>query len=96
MKKILFLIISFLFYLTSALADTTSIQLTSKEQKWLDKNPIITLGSDSSWAPYILVDESGFISGYDKDLLDLVNKKMGTSFQLQVDSYKLMDCSYCL
>ncbi len=88
MKKILFLIVSILFYVTSVFANATSVELTIKEQKWLDTNPRLILGSDANWAPYILVDESGTISGYDKDILDLVNKKMGTSFQLEVGSWK--------
>ena len=87
MKKIFFLIISILFY-TFALSNDS--QLTEKEKKWLESHPLITLGSDSSWAPYILVDDKGNISGYDKDILDLINQNLGTNFQLKVGSWENM------
>ena len=46
------------------------------------------MGSDAQWAPYIIINEDGSLSGYDKDILNLINKKTGANFQLVVGKWK--------
>jgi len=59
------------------------VQLTIEEQQFLKDNPIITLGSDRDWAPYVINNGSNII-GYDADVLDLINKVSGANFVLKL------------
>lgn len=80
------LIIFFLFFNAFA----KNIQLTNEEKDWIKTHPIITLGSDTSWSPYIIKNSDGSLSGYDKDILNLINEKTGANFQLVVGQWKQM------
>ncbi|MCG8618603.1 MAG: transporter substrate-binding domain-containing protein, partial [Desulfobacterales bacterium] len=67
-----------------------SVELTAEETAWLRSHPVITLGSDDSWSPYIIKNEDGSISGYDRDVLELGNATTGANFQLIAGSWKQM------
>jgi len=84
-----FLLLTVIYCYTLSLY-ASDIHLTEGEKVWLKKHPIITLGSDSAWAPYVIENEDGSITGYDKDVLDLINQKMGSNFQLVLGRWKKM------
>ena len=72
------------FFTINLIASNT--ELTQKEKEWLKNHPIITLGTDSSWAPFVIEDEDS-ITGYDIDILNLVNKNTGANFQLTLGNW---------
>jgi hypothetical protein len=45
------------------------VVLTPAEQAFLRAHPVVTLGTNDSWEPYVIVDADGAISGYDADVL---------------------------
>ena len=85
--KTIFIIL--LIYFNTLILTAASVELSNEEKNWLVQHPIITLGSDSSWAPFI-IDNNGFITGYDKDILTLINEKTGANFQLILGDWKDM------
>ena len=85
--KTIFIIL--LIYFNTLILTADSVEISNEEKNWLIKHPIITLGSDSSWAPFI-IDNNGFITGYDKDILTLINEKTGANFQLILGDWKDM------
>jgi len=74
-----FLFITQLFALP---AEAMHSELTVKEIAWLKKHKEIVLGTDSNWEPYVIVNRDGSLSGFDKDILDLINKRTGANFKL--------------
>ena len=56
--------------------------LTPEERSFLKAHPKIILGTDKAWEPFVIIREDGSISGYDADILDLVNKRTGANFIL--------------
>jgi len=84
--KLLFYLL--LFYFTGTLHTISALELTQKESAFLDKHSTITLGSDSSWAPYVIKSEQGEISGYDADVLKLINQVSGANFVLTLADWK--------
>lgn len=65
-----------------------AITLTKEEVKFLKENPIIILGGDKNWVPYTQQSSDGIIKGFDKDLLDEVNRLTGANFQLELGNWK--------
>ena len=70
--------------------NTFKVDLTKEEKTWLKSNPTITLGSDEQWTPYVIKDNNGNITGYDKDILNLVNKNTGANFEIVAGSWNNM------
>ena len=66
------------------------VNLTQEEKSWLKSNPTITLGSEEQWSPYIIKNNDGTISGYDQDILNLVNKNTGANFKIIAGSWAEM------
>jgi len=64
--------------------------LTAEEKAFLRLHPVITLGSDANWSPYVIKNADGTVTGYDKDVLDLVNERTGANFQLVAGTWKQM------
>jgi diguanylate cyclase (GGDEF)-like protein/PAS domain S-box-containing protein len=77
-----------LFLTASSLA--AGVSLTEQERQFLARHPVITLGSDSNWAPFILRDQNGSISGYDAEILQRINDLTGANFQLTSGSWQNM------
>ena len=75
---------------TAAHASGPKVALTAAEKTWLRSHPVITLGSDANWSPYIIKDPDGTIRGYDRDVLDLVNARTGANFRLVAGQWKQM------
>ncbi|WP_428028662.1 transporter substrate-binding domain-containing protein [Arcobacter sp.] len=82
LRIILLLVFSFNLFASEAV-------LTQKEKDWIKKHPLITLGTDSNWAPFVF-NSNGNLSGFDVDILNLINKNTGANFQLQTGIWKEM------
>jgi len=66
------------------------ISLTKQEIEFLKKHPTIVLGTDKDWKPYVIKSSDGNISGYDVDVLRLINQVSGANFVLQASHWKNM------
>ncbi len=77
------------FFITTLFSQATLV-LTPQEQEFIKTHPRIVLGTEKKWKPYVIVSESGEISGYDKDVLDLINKVSGANFTLKAGDWKQM------
>lgn len=53
-----------------------------QEKQFLREHSTITLGTDKSWEPYVIVREDGSIHGYDADMLRKINELTGANFTL--------------
>lgn len=78
----------FFLLLTLQSLNATLIEFTQKEKEFLKSHPIITLGSDHNWIPYIIKNEDGTTSGYDADILKEVNRLTGANFTLVTGTWK--------
>ena len=85
--KTIFMIILLCF--TALISSALEIELTDKEKEWIKNHPTITLGTDANWAPFI-VQKDGFTTGYDKDILALINERTGANFQLITGNWNEM------
>ena len=68
----------------------SKISLTKKEKEFLLSHPIIILGTEKSWEPYVIQNNDGSISGYDADILNEINNLSGANFQLKLGSWRNM------
>jgi polar amino acid transport system substrate-binding protein len=64
------------------------VTLSEAEQAFLRAHPVITLGAEASWEPYIVVAPDGSISGYDADILALINRATGADIRLQPGAWR--------
>ena len=68
------------------------VNLSLKEQVFIQSHPEIVLGSGDSWAPYVMQNNDGSISGYDHDILTQINQATGANFvQITGDWLKIQD-----
>lgn len=58
--------------------------LTPKENAFLASHPVIKLGIDGSWGPYIYENQDGSLKGFNIDYINLINKYTGANIQLEV------------
>ncbi|WP_419764325.1 MAG: transporter substrate-binding domain-containing protein [Arcobacter sp.] len=86
MKKLFSLVLTLFFTLNLLASD---IELTQKEKEWLKNHPIITLGTEEKWTPFV-INKGNSLSGFDIDILNLINKNTGANFQLKVGTWKDM------
>ena len=59
-----------------------TISLSQEERTWLENNSEVTLGYADSQEPQLIVNSDGSYSGIVVDLLDELNRRLGTSFKL--------------
>ncbi len=64
--------------------------LTPKELAFIKSHPKIVLGTEKAWKPYIIVKKNGMISGYDADVLKLINQVSGSNFVLEAGDWAKM------
>jgi len=64
--------------------------LTPKELAFIKNHPKIVLGTEKAWKPYIIVKKNGTISGYDADVLKLINQVSGSNFVLEAGDWGKM------
>ncbi len=60
-----------------------NIHLTQEEKEFIKNHPTITLGTDKGWEPYTIESTDGTISGYDVDVLNLINNLTGSNFVIK-------------
>ena len=64
--------------------------LTQKELAFIKRHPKIVLGTEKAWKPYVVVKKDGTISGYDADVLKLINQVSGSHFVLEAGDWAKM------
>ena len=64
--------------------------LTAKELSFIKSHPKIVLGTEKAWKPYVIVKKDGTISGYDADVLKLINQISGSNFVLKAGDWAKM------
>ncbi len=57
------------------------IQLTPEERQWIDRHPVIRVGSHPRWAPVEFVDKEGIYRGITRDYLDRFGRALGVDFR---------------
>ncbi|WP_424565585.1 transporter substrate-binding domain-containing protein [Sulfurimonas sp.] len=87
--KLISLFFLILFF-AEASATIKTLNLTINEKKFIKNHPNIILGTDKRWAPYVVVDEEGKISGYDMNVLTLINEISGANFSLVAGDWNKM------
>lgn len=94
MKNIVVIILLFFvafsfFKSTSACAakPPSSVELTEREKAFIKAHPVITLGTEKSWEPYVIVNDDGSISGIDSEILGRINKLTGAGFELRAGNW---------
>ena len=65
----------------------TPIVLTKEEREFIKTHPKIVLGTDKSWAPFVVITDNGTITGYDQEVLNLINQVTGSNFQLKASKW---------
>ncbi len=61
------------------------VELTAEERAWMEAHPVILVGHDPTYAPYVFMDNSGRLVGIDIDFLDLIAQRTGLKFRNVVD-----------
>ena len=64
---------------------SASFVLTPEEKNWLAEHPKITLAYDGDFPPYSEQLPSGHFQGYAKDIVQLIEQRLGISFQIYPD-----------
>jgi polar amino acid transport system substrate-binding protein/two-component system sensor histidine kinase EvgS len=62
-----------------------SIKLTPLEQNYIQEHPVVTFGSDFSWAPYDFVNAQGKHDGIAADYIKLVEEYSGLKIKVETD-----------
>ncbi len=68
----------------------TPIPLSRDEQAWLEQHPVLRLGADASWYPYVAPQEGGEVRGVEGELIELINTLTGANIQLVVGEWQEM------
>ncbi len=63
------------------IVEEKKVQLTLEERKWLNEHPVITVASDSAWAPFEFRDEKGEFQGIAIEYLKSFEKTLGVRFE---------------
>ena len=64
------------------------ISFTPEEQAFLDSNPTVVLGGDSSWEPMIIQNPDGVVTGFEREYLDELTQITGLKFELKAGVWK--------
>jgi two-component system sensor histidine kinase EvgS len=59
--------------------------LTAEERAWLKAHPDIQFGFSEDFPPALIVREDGRLTGILKEMIDLLNQRLGTDFSIVVD-----------
>ncbi|OQX58733.1 MAG: hypothetical protein B5M52_04845 [Helicobacteraceae bacterium 4484_230] len=80
------ILVVFCFFCAELFAELTesSLQLTQKEIKWIEKNSHVTVGGGMEWAPFNFVNEEGRYDGIAHDYLELISKLTGLDFKYKI------------
>ena len=58
------------------------VDLTIDERAWLKAHPHIRMVHDLNYEPFLIASEDGSVSGILKDLIDLLNHRLGTDIEI--------------
>ncbi|MEA3641318.1 MAG: transporter substrate-binding domain-containing protein [Lamprobacter sp.] len=67
-------------------ASAEAIPLSAAQRAWLEAHPDIVLGASDQFAPALIREPDGRLTGIFKDMLDLLNQQLGTDIRLHVSS----------
>ncbi|AXH14817.1 hypothetical protein CP985_01250 [Malaciobacter mytili LMG 24559] len=70
------------------LKNSTTITLTKEEKEFLQKYPKIIIGSDTKWIPYVYETKDKRVIGFNIDILEKINKLIGSNFKFELDTHK--------
>lgn len=76
-----------LFFLSVVRAEVLSLELTPEEQAWIQAHPLIRLGTDRSWDPYVRLRDNGEVVGIEADLLARINALTGMKIRLELGQW---------
>lgn len=60
------------------------IELTAAEKAWLERQGEIQLSIPDEYIPYLFLDRNGRQQGYLPDLLDLINRRLGSDIRITI------------
>lgn len=80
--SLIFLIIFGIFFSGPVVAGP--IELTPGEIRYIQDHPVVTLGIDESFDPFVHRNEDGSYSGIDVDITDLIFQKTGLKFRFEL------------
>jgi ABC-type amino acid transport substrate-binding protein len=66
------------------------VTLTPEEQAWLKAHPDIKFGFTDAFEPFLIKGDNGRNSGILVDLLGLLNQRLRTQFELEIDPWSTM------
>lgn len=72
----------FIFILLSATQIFAQVDLTEKEQQFLLDHPVVQLGGDPSWEPYLIEKSDGAYTGFEMDLLTKISAILGIKIEV--------------
>ena len=64
--------------------------LTKEEKLFIKKHSEIVLGTEKRWEPMVIVGTKGQVTGYDADVLNLINNASGANFVLKAGDWAEM------
>ncbi|MEM9327245.1 MAG: PAS domain-containing protein, partial [Bacteroidota bacterium] len=59
-----------------------TIPLTPEEKAWIANHPVIKLGGDPAWEPYVILTPEGSYEGLEVDILERVSQVTGLKFEI--------------
>ncbi|MBV6645434.1 MAG: PAS domain-containing protein [Cyclobacteriaceae bacterium] len=65
----------------------SQIQLTEDERKFVEQHPVITLGADPAWEPYVIAQSDGELQGFEVEFLQRISEISGLNIQIQADTW---------
>ena len=83
------IIILFLIILQISLFASNKIIFTEKEKKYLDSNPIVTIGSMDTYSPFSFIRDSQKV-GYTQDIIKILAKETGIKFKIINGSWSVI------
>jgi len=81
------LAVSLLAFASFALAQSQVLELTAAEKAFIEDHPVIKVGGEVDWAPFDFADAQGRHAGVAADYLDLISKRTGLQFEVQLDTF---------
>ena len=67
------------------------IELTEGEKAFLQSHPVIRLGTDEGWEPFLSRGTDGILRGVDVDFIRYINESTGSNIQLVTGRWKDME-----
>jgi len=66
--------------------DKFQLELTDKEAKWLEQNPIVKLGIDRAFPPFGLITKDSEYIGFSADIMRMIEHRLGFKFDIKIDT----------